>query len=400
MSEAVGDRCYLLTPPGAAAIAVIRVIGPTAKSIVDRVFRPAPGCKHRIEETGPLLYGRIEGSDGETVDDVLITRTDTHRTIDAAAFSAFDLTTHGGIRVVERVLEVFRQAGARLIATGVASGQTWQARTMIERESLDALAAAKTERAVRFLAWQRTNLVAALEAVATTCTTEPDRAAADLQAMVSGYSAARFLVGGACIALVGPPNSGKSTLFNRLVGRSAALVSDFAGTTRDWVGEQVEFDGVPIQLLDTAGRHTQAERLEQRAIQAGQAVAQRADLSLLVVDSTASPEPDVVDADRPPSDESTVRIVVFNKTDLVANVKLPPETPAAGHFVRVSALTGDGIRRLVATCLSALDLAALSDRSPCLFTARQVDKATRARGLIHRRADRAADSIRRELIGA
>ena len=62
MSEAMGDCCYLLTPPGAAAIAVIRVIGPTAKSIVHRVFRPAPGCRHRIEGIGPLLYGRIEGS--------------------------------------------------------------------------------------------------------------------------------------------------------------------------------------------------------------------------------------------------------------------------------------------------------------------------------------------------
>ncbi|MCH9002628.1 MAG: hypothetical protein IIC02_08645, partial [Planctomycetes bacterium] len=103
MSEAVGDRCYLLTPPGAAAIAVIRVIGPTAKSIVDRVFRPAPGCKHQIEEIGPLLYGRIEGADGETIDDVLVTRTDTHRTIDAVASFAVDLTTRGGVRVVERV---------------------------------------------------------------------------------------------------------------------------------------------------------------------------------------------------------------------------------------------------------------------------------------------------------
>ncbi|MCH8242767.1 MAG: hypothetical protein IH897_09180 [Planctomycetes bacterium] len=95
-----------------------------------------------------------------------------------------------------------------------------------------------------------------------------------------------------------------------------------------------------------------------------------------------------------------MRIVVFNKTDLVANAKLLPEAAGAKHFVRVSALAGDGIRELVATCLSALDFAALSDLAPCLFTVRQVEEATRALDLINRRADRTGDSIRRELIGA
>ncbi|MCH8148401.1 MAG: hypothetical protein IH987_10465 [Planctomycetes bacterium] len=90
----------------------------------------------------------------------------------------------------------------------------------------------------------------------------------------------------------------------------------------------------------------------------------------------------------------------MNKIDLVANAKHAHEAPTATRAVRVSAVTGQGIRELVATCLSALDFAALSDQAPCLFTARQVALATRALASIHRRADRSADSIRRELIGA
>ena len=400
MIDVLGNRSYLLTPPGTAAIAVIRVVGPTARSIVDRLFRSATDSKRRLGRIGPILYGRIEGTDGELVDDILVSRADMHDTADAESHAAFDLTTHGGVRVVECVLEALRLAGAPLAGDSAVVRQVWQPQTTIEREALDAIAVAKTERAVTFLAWQRMNLVSALKAVAASCAIEPDRAAARLETMASGYSAARLLLDGARIALVGPPNSGKSTLFNRLVGRSAALVSAGAGTTRDWVGEHVEFDGVPIHLLDTAGRHEQADQIEQDAIRAGHLVEERSDLSLVVIDSSVRPYPLLTAANGQDGEESVIRVVVFTKIDLVMDGKPAPPAPSGSRFVRVSSLTGDGIPDLVAICLATLGFADVDDATPCLFTARQIDHAKGAMAQLERNPERAAEAIRQELIGA
>lgn len=400
MIDVVGNRSYLLTPPGTAAIAVIRVVGPTAQSIVHRIFQSATDSKRRLVQVGPILYGRIEGPDGESVDDVLVSRVDGHDKADGESHAAFDLTTHGGIRVVECVLEALRRVGAPLAADSAVVRQVWQPRTTIEREVLDALAAAKTERAVTFLAWQRTNLVPALEGVAASCASEHDRAAARLETMASGYSAARLLLNGARIALVGPPNSGKSTLFNRLLGRSAALVSAGSGTTRDWLGEHVEFDGVPIHLLDTAGRHEQADSTEKDAIRAGHLVEDQADLSLVVIDSSVRPYPLLTAAKGRDGEESVARLVVFNKTDLIGDAEPAPTAPSGSRFVRVSSLTGDGIPDLVGICLATLGFAAADDATPCLFTARQIDQAKAVMAVLESDPERAADAIRQELIGA
>lgn len=400
MIDAVGNRSYLLTPPGAAAIAVIRVVGPRAQSIVDRVFRSTTHSKRRLVQIGPILYGRIEGTDGEAVDDVLVSRAYEQDKADAESHAAFDVTTHGGVRVVECVLEALRRAGAPFAADSTVVRQVWQPQTTIECEVLDALAAAKTERAVTFLAWQRTNLVPTLEGVAASCAIDPDRAAARLETMASGFSAARLLLDGARIALVGPPNSGKSTLFNRLVGRSASIVSAGAGTTRDWVGEHVEFDGVPIHLVDTAGRHEQADKIEQDAIRAGHLAEERADLSLVVIDSSVRPCPLLTAANGQDGEESVVRVVVFNKTDLIVDAQTAPTAPSGSRFVRVSSLTGDGIPDLVEICLAALGFTAADDATPCLFTARQIDQAKAVMAELENDPERAADTIRQELIGA
>jgi tRNA modification GTPase len=150
------------------------------------------------------------------------------------------------------------------------------------------------------------------------------------------------------IALVGPPNVGKSSLFNALLGYTRAIVSARAGTTRDVVRAQTAVDGWPIELQDTAGVRATDDEIEQQAIDRAHQARQQADLRLAVVDCQQG----LVDAHRPFAQMPAV-IWVWNKSDM-GN---PPASSSGeaggtdlvtnGRQVQVSARTGEGLDRLL-----------------------------------------------------
>lgn len=373
------NRSILLTPGGAGAIGVIRVAGPDADFIVHRLFRAGTCDIRRADSTqdspptdladGRIRYGRIVDG-GEVIDDVLISLA---RANDP---SAIDVCAHGGVRVIERILDALERHGAPIDHQSEAVDTAWPCGDAIEREAIRALVAAKTERGVRFLAWQRRHLAERVRQVAAECVGNPEMASASLQRMLAGYRAARALIDGATVVLVGPPNSGKSTLFNRLVGRLAAIVSPHAGTTRDWVSATISFDGIPVTLVDTAGQHDATEMLERQAIEQGKAAAERATLRILVLDGAREPTA----LTRGMLVASGVRTVVaINKSDLaqIWDRQTLPLKPSFG-LVGVSAQEGDGVEALVTLCLQALGIEALADSTPCFFTPRQFELAGRA----------------------
>lgn len=157
---------------------------------------------------------------------------------------------------------------------------------------------------------------------------------------------------GYLIAIVGPPNAGKSSLLNALAGREAAIVSSIPGTTRDIVEVSMDLGGYPVTLADTAGLRESADAVEAEGVRRARGLAERADLTVLVLDSGHWPTL--------PADLGGMRaeadILVWSKADLwVAN------TPAATADVfAVSAKTGDGIDTLLAALLdhARQDLAA------------------------------------------
>ena len=393
----------VLTPPGAGAIAVIRVGGADSESIIRRVFRAATGENRSaplspgdsLPDPGRLRYGKIVADD-EVIDDVVIS------TIDIAGASIWDICTHGGVRVVERVLEALDRAGAPLLDSGERSPSVWAAHHRIEREIVEALQRARTERCVRFLARQRRTLVGRLAEIAKLCPTDPVRGRAAMQLLLDGYPAARLLLAGATITIFGPPNTGKSTLFNRLVGRSAAVVSSRAGTTRDWVSSPIEVEGIPVTLVDTAGRHGACGDLEHKAIQAGLGMVRGARLGLLVLDGSA-PLPDFAElfGDEPRSEHPC--LVIANKEDLGREWGAADFAVASGlaaeTLLWVSAQAGNGINQLVNSMVRMLGLGSWDDHAPALFTRRQAELAARSLSELPKAGEVAEALIINELIG-
>jgi tRNA modification GTPase len=152
----------------------------------------------------------------------------------------------------------------------------------------------------------------------------------------------RLLRDGIHVVLAGRPNSGKSSLLNRLAGYEAAIVTDQPGTTRDPIREHVEVDGLPVHFVDTAGLRDSVDPVEREGVQRARAQLAVADLTLLIVDATDTADTSGLLDELP---TGVPVIVVRNKIDLSgeapgAEVGRPPAV------VRISARTGAGLPEL------------------------------------------------------
>jgi tRNA modification GTPase len=179
------------------------------------------------------------------------------------------------------------------------------------------------------------------------------------------------LIAGLRVAIVGPPNAGKSTLANRLIGTDRVITSRQAGTTRDWVSETALIRGWPVTLTDTAGQRPTQCAIEAEAIRRGRQQAESADLILAVLDATTSPAArrdglasafEGIPSGRP-------RVVALNKSDVAAPATASDSSPPA---LPISALTGAGIEDLEACIESGLGLDLLTGDSPTAFLPSQL----------------------------
>ncbi len=119
---------------------------------------------------------------------------------------------------------------------------------------------------------------------------------------------------GVSLAIVGPPNAGKSSLLNALLGEERAIVSEIAGTTRDVIEETFAIDGVPVRVLDTAGLRASDDAIERIGIERARRALDAAAVALVVVDGSRALDADARDVLRATRDR--VRVVLFNKRDL------------------------------------------------------------------------------------
>jgi len=279
-----------------------------------------------------------------------------------------ELHLHGSRAVLAAAMAALRRLGLRLAEPGEFTRRAFLSGKLdlLQAEAIADLAAAETEaqrrQALRQLdgaqgrlyrGWSErlTRLSAHLEAAIDfpdedlpgDLEAEIARETADLAAAITAHLAdghrGERLRDGIGVAILGPPNAGKSSLLNRIARREAAITSPFAGTTRDVVEVAIDLDGYPVLLADTAGLRDSADFVEQEGLRRALARAEAAELRLFVFDAARPRDAD--GAARWPGPET---LLVANKIDLLP---APSDLPK-GAFA-VSALTGAGIDRLLAT---------------------------------------------------
>jgi small GTP-binding protein len=258
-----GNTAILLTPAGAAAIAVIRLRGPGVPQFLDR-------CFSKSVKRGQCVHGELR--DGEVVlDDPLVML--------AENSTWADISVHGGAWVIRSVLDLATRHGFNVIepVLPLPGAALDDSLSILEREVEAYLPLARTELAIRLLLAQPEIWAKA---------TGQKLNAAEILEDPSLWR----LLNPPQVAIVGEPNVGKSTLANQLFGRKRSITADVPGTTRDWVGDFANIDGLPVHLIDTPGLRWTEDAIERAAIAASGEKISESDLTIEVLDATRKPE--------------------------------------------------------------------------------------------------------------
>ena len=345
----------LATPFSPSALAVIRTSGKEAISLFGKVF------KGRVKDrpSGTAVHGWILDKNREKVDEVVaLVYTHGHG---YTGEEAVEIMCHGSLPVIRKVSSTLEEAGFRRALKGEFTYRAFIHGRMdlTEAEAVEELVSAKGERSredalsrlsgsIRKEAEKaRDEIVQILASLEVQLDYGEDeipeewifpkerveRIIERLERIRSTYSSSRLYSQGAKVVLAGRTNAGKSSLFNALLKENRAIVSDTEGTTRDYIEAQVEMEGIPVRLFDTAGLRDSGDDIEKEGIRRSEELMDSADLVVYVL----SPEDEKIEEKRDRT------IFVHSKSDI-----------AESEGISFSSLTGDGISSVVEAIVSYL----------------------------------------------
>ena len=362
MASAPDTIAAIATPPGRGAIGVLRVSGPASVAI-------AQGVLGRLPRPRQAALADFCDADGGILDRGLALYFPAPHSFTGE--DVLELHAHGGVQVLDLLLRRLLALGCRQARAGEFSeraflnGKLDIAQAEAIADLIDAGSAAAARAAVRSMRGEFSTQVRLLQAkltglriLAEAAIDFPDEEvdfAADsvvrshLAGIISSFeqisATARqgaLLREGLNVVIAGPPNAGKSSLLNRLAGDDVAIVADLPGTTRDVLREHLNLDGLPINIIDTAGLRHSEDRIELEGIRRARSEIARADLVLYVIDDTTAD--DALTATNAMFDiaPAVPVTVVFNKIDLSG---ASPALEQRVNFtqIRVSVSSGAGI---------------------------------------------------------
>jgi len=358
------------TPVGEGGVGIVRLTGPQSAPILDRLFAAATGRPASTLAPRTLHYGRVvDPESGQVVDEVLAAYMPAPRTYTRQ--DVVEINGHGGIVALRRILELCLRQGARTAERGEFTARAFlngrldlaqaeavldvvQAKTDVSLlAAVDQLAGRLSDR-VRSVRARLLEALAYLEASLDFVEDElpefeigPGLAAAreDLLQLLADADRGIIYRQGVRAAIVGRPNVGKSSLLNRLLRTSRAIVTDIPGTTRDTLEETLNLQGIPVILVDTAGiADGTQDPIERLGIERSRAALVQADLALLVVD--VSQPPQRADREIAALVAGKPAILILNKVDLGHGARRAAEAILEAPSVAVSALTGQGLDAL------------------------------------------------------
>jgi tRNA modification GTPase len=361
------------TPPGRGGIGVVRISGPDARSIAEAMLR-FPARSEASWRPWSAMLAELPDAAGHAVDHVVVTYFAAPRSYTAE--EVIEISCHGAPVVLRFALERACASGARLAEPGeftlraYLNGRIDLPRAEAVRDLIDATTLYQARIAAQQIGGsvslrlkpvkeQLLELIALLEAgidfaeddISVAAPEEIlrriDPVLAAVRALIQSFAYGKLVHQGFTLAIVGRPNVGKSSLFNRLLEQDRAIVTDVAGTTRDLVSETAVIEGIPVKFVDTAGIRSGQDVVEKLGIERSYQAMADADLTLVVFDlSTLIDYQDLQLLAK--AEEQGRCLWVGNKCDV------PGGAEVSGMVLRVSALTGEGLAELRRAIIDAI----------------------------------------------
>lgn len=401
----------LSTPQGVGGIAVIRISGTDAIVICDKIFR---GSKKLAEcESHTIHYGHIVSGD-KVIDEVLVAVMRAPKTYTRE--DVVEISTHGGAVASKLVLEELIKSGAYPAEPGEFTKRAFlngridlsqaegiidiiNSKTAMEEKNALSQAGGGLSKEIETMRASLVNLAARMQVAID----YPDEDLEDVtldeigklikenvertEKLLSTADSGRVLKNGIKTAIVGKPNVGKSSLLNCMAKTDRAIVTDIAGTTRDVIEEFVNFDGVPLVLLDTAGIHETEDVVEKIGVERSKKAIEEAELVILMLDLSRSLDDE--DSKLLEITKDKKRIIVANKSDIKA--------VAVEDAIEISVKTGDGIEDLAAQIRSLYNLGELETGGIVVTNLRHISSLTRVKETLERAAGSVADGLPQDL---
>ena len=351
------------TGRGTGAISTIQVFGDDVENILQKIFKTTSN-KSAVFKPGKILFGTI-CRDSRPIDQVTIGCEEPH---------SFAINCHGNPLLVADIMQLLQQHGTILITVEKLLAKILSEKQLntITLEAQLTLPKAMTIEGTKIIANQ---IDTGLSRTATQWlqninSTPLDQIKVHAKQILEKSRLAKLIIFGCKACLIGPPNTGKSTLLNFLSGRQKAIVSDIKGTTRDWVSAHCKFGCLAVELIDTAGLGQKPVSELDKASQLGSLqILQQADLILLVLDNS-QPALQLND-DLLGKITGRKILTVLNKADLPVRFDTAKLPQTIRSTVQISAKLGTGIENLTKKIPEMLDVVGFDLKQPVCITNRQ-----------------------------
>lgn len=361
------------TAPGVGGIGIIRVSGQDAIEIVDKIFR-SMGKKSLLEvSTHTIHYGNIINQNNEVIDEVLVMLMKGPKTFTRE--DVVEINCHGGPVPLDAVLMEVLRNGARLADSGeftkraFLNGRIDLAQVEAVMDIIEAKTELSLSQAINQLEGKLSKkikeyqdvliqIIARIEVSIDYPEYDEDEAISigfeadiielnkELKELLKTADTGKMIREGVKTAIVGQPNVGKSSLLNALLEENKAIVTDIPGTTRDVVEAYLNIEGIPYQLLDTAGIRETEDIVEKIGVERSRTSIQEADLVLMIIDS--SRDLDLEEIEIIESLKHKKVIYVLNKTDLnpLITQEMLMKYVGESKIVSISAILQNGLDEL------------------------------------------------------
>ncbi len=365
----------VITALGEGAVGIVRISGADALATAEKIFKSRSGKKLSEYQHHTLVYGHVTDADGTMVDEVLCVYMQAPHSYTAE--DVVEIQSHGGIQSLKKILALTYQNGARPAEAGEFTKRAFlNGRIdLTQAEAVMDIIRSRSEASLKLAVRQQNgqlaqelrklrskmlDVVINLEAVIDypeediedvtfdTVAGSIANTAAGIENLLAHAHTGKILREGLRTAIVGRPNVGKSSLLNALLKEERAIVSEYAGTTRDVIEEQLLLDGVPLVLADTAGIRKTEDYVEQIGVEKSRRLLQDAELVICVVDGSeglTSEDEEILQA---ASEKPCV--IIVNKSDLEIDTTLQQLQERFGidKVMPLSARTNEGIDRFAA----------------------------------------------------